>query len=187
VTTIASVTFDRATFWRRTALRSQEQCVQYLERIEAQDDQLRRMQDLILELNAEAVELQKAYEGRGRRIADLEEEYATAMGQVSVAHDPRHDELIEYLDLTVRAYNVLKRENIHTVGDLVKKSYADLADFRNFGAKSIDEVEAKLAERDLGLAPSPPGFEPSYFGIGAGALGVGYATVYGQRDLSIQK
>ena len=38
MTTIASVTYDRAAFWRRTALRSQEQCVQYLERIEEQDE-----------------------------------------------------------------------------------------------------------------------------------------------------
>ncbi|HQW74611.1 MAG TPA: DNA-directed RNA polymerase subunit alpha, partial [Ornithinibacter sp.] len=45
---------------------------------------------------------------------------------------------IEDLDLTVRSYNCLKREGIHTVGELVGRSEADLLDIRNFGAKSID-------------------------------------------------
>ena len=51
---------------------------------------------------------------------------------------------IEELDLTVRSYNCLKREGIHTVGELVARSEADLLDIRNFGAKSIDEVKVKL-------------------------------------------
>ena len=53
---------------------------------------------------------------------------------------------IEDLDLTVRSYNCLKREGIHTVGELVARSEADLLDIRNFGAKSIDEVKDKLVE-----------------------------------------
>jgi DNA-directed RNA polymerase subunit alpha len=68
---------------------------------------------------------------------------------------------IEDLDLTVRSYNCLKREGIHTVGELVGRSEADLLDIRNFGAKSIDEVKAKLANLGLSLKDSPPGFDPS--------------------------
>ncbi len=68
---------------------------------------------------------------------------------------------IEDLDLTVRSYNCLKREGIHTVGELVGRSEADLLDIRNFGAKSIDEVKAKLAGMSLALKDSPPGFDPS--------------------------
>ena len=45
---------------------------------------------------------------------------------------------IEDLELTVRSYNCLKREGIHTVGELVARSEADLMDIRNFGQKSID-------------------------------------------------
>jgi DNA-directed RNA polymerase subunit alpha len=67
---------------------------------------------------------------------------------------------IEDLDLTVRSYNCLKREGIHTVGELVGRSEADLLDIRNFGAKSIDEVKAKLAGMGLALKDSPPGFDP---------------------------
>jgi DNA-directed RNA polymerase subunit alpha len=68
---------------------------------------------------------------------------------------------IEEMDLTVRSYNCLKREGIHTVGELVGRSEADLLDIRNFGAKSIDEVKAKLIEMGLNLKDAPPGFDPS--------------------------
>ena len=65
---------------------------------------------------------------------------------------------IEELELTVRSYNCLKREGIHSVGELVARSEADLLDIRNFGAKSIDEVKMKLAAMGLALKDSPPGF-----------------------------
>ncbi|RZS90382.1 DNA-directed RNA polymerase subunit alpha [Motilibacter rhizosphaerae] len=68
---------------------------------------------------------------------------------------------IEELDLTVRSYNCLKREGIHTVGELMSRSEADLLDIRNFGAKSIDEVKVKLQSLGLSLKDSPPGFDPS--------------------------
>ena len=70
---------------------------------------------------------------------------------------------IEALDLTVRSYNCLKREGIHTVGELITRSEADLMDIRNFGAKSIDEVKEKLASLGLPLKDSPPGFDPSHY------------------------
>ncbi|UJB45969.1 DNA-directed RNA polymerase subunit alpha [Streptomyces sp. A1-5] len=67
---------------------------------------------------------------------------------------------IEELELTVRSYNCLKREGVHSVGELVARSEADLLDIRNFGAKSIDEVKAKLAGLGLAFKDSPPGFDP---------------------------
>ena len=68
---------------------------------------------------------------------------------------------IEDLQLTIRSYNCLKREGIHSVGELVDRSEADLLDIRNFGAKSIDEVKVKLMSMGLALKDSPPGFDPS--------------------------
>ena len=68
---------------------------------------------------------------------------------------------IEDLDLTVRSYNCLKREGIHTVGELLSRSEADLLDIRNFGSKSIDEVKAKLTSMGLQLKDSPVGFDPT--------------------------
>ena len=68
---------------------------------------------------------------------------------------------VEDLELTVRSYNCLKREGIHTVGELVSRSEADLLDIRNFGAKSITEVKEKLAELGLSLKDSPLDFDPT--------------------------
>ncbi len=68
---------------------------------------------------------------------------------------------VEDLALTVRSYNCLKREGIHTVGELIARSEQDLLDIRNFGAKSIDEVKAKLQEMGLSLKDSAPGFDPA--------------------------
>ena len=68
---------------------------------------------------------------------------------------------IEDLDLTVRSDNCLKREGIHTVGELVGRSEADLLDIRNFGSKSIDEVKAKLISMGMSLKDSPAGFDPT--------------------------
>ncbi|MDR0959798.1 MAG: DNA-directed RNA polymerase subunit alpha [Propionibacteriaceae bacterium] len=72
---------------------------------------------------------------------------------------------IEDLSLTMRSYNCLKREGIHTVSELVGRSEQDLMDIRNFGQKSIDEVKSKLTELGLGLKDSLPGFDgysPTY-------------------------
>jgi len=55
----------------------------------------------------------------------------------------------------------LKREGIHTVGELVSRSEADLLDIRNFGSKSIDEVKAKLVSMGLQMKDSPAGFDPT--------------------------
>lgn len=56
---------------------------------------------------------------------------------------------IDELDLSVRSYNCLKRANINTVEDLIKKSEDDMLKVRNLGKKSLDEVLKKI--RDLGF------------------------------------
>ena len=72
---------------------------------------------------------------------------------------------IEDLGLLSRSYNCLKREGIHSVGELVARSEADLLDIRNFGAKSITEIKEKLASLGLSLKDSPADFDPSmHFG-----------------------
>jgi len=51
---------------------------------------------------------------------------------------------IEELVLSARAYNGLKRAQIHYVGDLIKYSLNDLKEIKNFGQKSIEEVVSSL-------------------------------------------
>jgi len=53
------------------------------------------------------------------------------------------------LDLSVRAYNCLKAAEIKTLGDLVKFDIADLLKFRNFGKKSLTELEELVREKGL--------------------------------------
>jgi DNA-directed RNA polymerase subunit alpha len=57
---------------------------------------------------------------------------------------------IEELELSVRAYNCLKREGIDSVEKLLEYSEDELLDIRNFGQKSIQEVKDKIKE--LGLS-----------------------------------
>ncbi|MBR3295750.1 MAG: DNA-directed RNA polymerase subunit alpha [Clostridia bacterium] len=58
---------------------------------------------------------------------------------------------IEELDLSVRSYNCLKRANINTVEELIKKNPEEMMKVRNLGKKSIEEIEQKLAALGLTL------------------------------------
>ena len=98
----------------------------------------------------------------------LARELNTAAEGIEIGPSPTDVELaqdlalpIEDLDLTIRSYNCLKREGLHTVGELVVRSEADLLDIRNFGAKSIVEVKEKLAGLGLSLKDSPADFDPT--------------------------
>ena len=58
---------------------------------------------------------------------------------------------IEELDLSVRAYNCLKRAGINSVAELVLKNQEDMMKVRNLGRKSLEEVEQKLSGLGLSL------------------------------------
>lgn len=53
------------------------------------------------------------------------------------------------LDLSVRAYNCLKAAEIRTLGELVSYHIEDLLKFRNFGKKSLTELEEFVQEKGL--------------------------------------
>ena len=55
-----------------------------------------------------------------------------------------YEKPIEEMELSVRSYNCLKRAGIDTVGDLAKKTKGEMMKVRNMGAKSMEEVIAKL-------------------------------------------
>jgi DNA-directed RNA polymerase subunit alpha len=56
---------------------------------------------------------------------------------------------LEDLDLSVRAYNCLKAAKINTLGELVKYDTHELLKFRNFGKKSLVEIEELLQTKGL--------------------------------------
>ena len=58
---------------------------------------------------------------------------------------------IDDLDFSVRAYNCLKRANIHTLQDLVSKDESEIMKIRNLGKKSLKEVLDKIKEMGLDL------------------------------------
>lgn len=67
------------------------------------------------------------------------------------APNPILDRPVETLDLTVRAANCLKVENIHFIGDLVKRRETDLLKTPNLGRKSLAEIKSILAAHGLSL------------------------------------
>ncbi|HEX2535908.1 MAG TPA: DNA-directed RNA polymerase subunit alpha, partial [Chitinophagaceae bacterium] len=67
---------------------------------------------------------------------------------------------LEDLDLSVRAFNCLKAAKINSLSELVQYEQEDLMKFRNFGQKSLSEIEQVLTERGL------------HFGMDLSKLGV---------------
>ena len=67
---------------------------------------------------------------------------------------------LEDLDLSVRAFNCLKAAKINSLSELVQYEQEDLMKFRNFGQKSLSEIEQVLTERGLS------------FGMDLGKLGL---------------
>jgi DNA-directed RNA polymerase subunit alpha len=56
---------------------------------------------------------------------------------------------LEDLELSVRAYNCLKAAKINTLGELVEKDIPELLKFRNFGNKSLEEIQQLLDDKGL--------------------------------------
>ncbi|HVT17828.1 MAG TPA: DNA-directed RNA polymerase subunit alpha [Thermoanaerobaculia bacterium] len=63
---------------------------------------------------------------------------------------------IDELDLSVRSANSLKNANIHTLRDLVRRSEKDMLDTKNFGKKSLEEVQEVLDKLGLSLGMDVP-------------------------------
>jgi DNA-directed RNA polymerase subunit alpha len=85
---------------------------------------------------------------------------AALMPQFQKETDTREDVqapniTIEDLELSVRAFNCLKRANINSIAELLTKSENDLLNIKNFGKKSSDEVIERLQVFGLNLRPDP--------------------------------
>jgi hypothetical protein len=79
---------------------------------------------------------------------------------------------IEDLDLTVRAFNILKREGVCSVDALTAMTEMDLLSFRGFSQKDLDSVKEGLERHGLRLRPVQPDV------IGPSRIDVEHVTVY---------
>ena len=71
------------------------------------------------------------------------------LGAGVVLTPERYNMPIEDLNLSMRAYNCLRRSGLMTVGQVLENSEEELLSLRNFGRKSYDELKDKLNELDL--------------------------------------
>lgn len=67
--------------------------------------------------------------------------------------DEKFNMPVEQLDLSMRTMNCLRRGGITTVGELISKKPKELLQLRNFGQKSFQEIQDRLEELGLSLAP----------------------------------
>ena len=58
---------------------------------------------------------------------------------------------VEIIELSIRAANCLKQAKIKTIGELTQRTKEELLAYKNFGKKSLDEIEMKLKELGVSL------------------------------------
>ena len=113
-----------------------------------------------------SVDVQNALSQAANLLIEHFMQIASITGQPAIASVPVIEEevevaedepkmTIEELELSVRAYNCLKRASINSMAELLKKSEHDLLNIKNFGKKSSDEVIERLHHFGLDLAPNP--------------------------------
>ena len=82
------------------------------------------------------------FDARGERDEDVVDEHILHMRKILKTP-------LEDMDLSVRAYNCLKAAKINNLADLVKYDTNELLKFRNFGRKSLVEIENLITDKGL--------------------------------------
>lgn len=82
---------------------------------------------------------------------ELEGHEDPASGRRDMEVDPELLRPVDELELTVRSANCLKAENIHYVGDLIRRTEQELLKTPNLGKKSLTEIKDVLGTRGLSL------------------------------------
>lgn len=90
-----------------------------------------------------------AEESIRQEATDTEDEEAAGMDALLARR-------IEELDLSVRSANCLKNANIHTLRDLVRKSEKEMLETKNFGKKSLEELQEILGKLGLQFGMDVP-------------------------------
>ena len=100
--------------------------------------------DALRPLRGGAVEFEERGGGRTRRSARVK---------------PLLEKSVDELELSVRSRNCLRAAKIKTIGDLVAKTETEMLKYRNFGRKSLKEIQDVLSEMGLHVRDGP---EPLY-------------------------
>ena len=79
------------------------------------------------------------------------EEELEEVDEAIVSMREKLDRSVEELELSVRSSNCLRQADIKTIGDLVQKSEPEMLKYRNFGRKSLKEIQDVLTDMGLGL------------------------------------
>lgn len=104
-----------------------------------------------------------------RILQDQLQEFITFEEPAAKSVDDKQDELpfninllrkVDELELSVRAANCLKNDNILYIGDLCQKSEADMLRTPNFGRKSLNEIKEVLTDMGLSLGMDLPDWPP---------------------------
>jgi DNA-directed RNA polymerase subunit alpha len=103
----------------------------------------------------------------------IEEEEVEVVDEEKMKMREKLERSVEELELSVRSSNCLRQADIKTIGDLVQKSEPEMLKYRNFGRKSLKEIQDVLVDMGLGLGmdvsayysgrvprPIPPAAEP---------------------------
>ena len=112
------------------------------------DDMLLQEQDQVEnETDVESEEKNEPVEETETTESNQEEEEDSQSGDEDIYALP-----IERLELSVRSLNCLKRDKVNSIGDLLNRPIQELLKIRNFGKKSLTEVNEKLKEKfDISL------------------------------------
>lgn len=113
--------------------------------------------DLALSLSAKVMQEQLSIFIRTIEEENIEETSSEDLLQF----DPRLLKRVDHLEVSVRAQNCLKHDNITYVGDLVIKSEADMLKTPNFGRKSLSELSELLESMGLSFGMDVPGWPPA--------------------------
>lgn len=91
----------------------------------------------------------------------VREESSDAQQQELAAMDELLGKTIDELDLSVRSANCLKNANIGTLRDLVRRSEKDMLETKNFGKKSLEELQDLLGRLGLEFGMDVPEHAPN--------------------------
>ncbi len=99
-------------------------------------------------------EIKEILNSRGLRLGMMREDAATRAALERARRSANQEVLnkpIDELELTVRSRKCMDNLNIKTIGELVSRSEAELANAKNFGRVSLNEIKKRLAEIGLSL------------------------------------